>query len=73
MTPTQKKILNYILKHHEKHNAVPTSGYVAKHFKISRQAVNLHYHALVKLGWIRKLPIQIHYELSTDDTLTATT
>jgi predicted transcriptional regulator len=65
MTPTQEKIYKYILTYYKKHGEVPNARIVREHFKITRQAVEQHYMALIKAKVIKKKPVYSRYELST--------
>jgi hypothetical protein len=63
MTPKQKEILAFIIKHREKTGQVPSSAISAKKFGMSRQGMDIHYHALIDLNKIKKNPVVAHYLL----------
>lgn len=61
MTEKQKEIYKFIQTYIKKHGEVPSCIVAAKHFEISRQAMNKHYEALIEEKKIRKNPVLAHY------------
>jgi predicted transcriptional regulator len=66
MTPQRQKVYDFIVDYHKKHGVVPSTIKTANHIGVTKQAIGIHYQALARLGYIKKLPIQVHYELTPE-------
>ena len=51
LTELQRKLLEYYKQYRKEHNTHPRLSVVAKHFKVSPQAISVRCYTLVKQGY----------------------